>query len=147
MKVTLYTRQNCPLCDKAKEVLLAAGVTPLEIDVDTDLELMKRFHDDVPVIYVDGAEAFRHRVAPEQLRLILSGWRVSEQHHLEKEFPFPDFAKALAFANRIGKVADEINHHPDLLVSWGKVRVMTWSHDANAITARDWKLAERVDAL
>lgn len=147
MDVILYTRQNCPLCEKAKAVLLAEGVKPKEVDVDLDLELMRKFTNDVPVIYVDGAEAFRHHVEPEQLRLVLAGWRIPEGHHLEKEFKFPDFAKALAFANRIGAVADEINHHPDLLVGWGKVRVMTWSHDANAITERDWKLAARVEAL
>src|SRR5712691_8779408 len=141
MDVVLYTRQNCPLCEEAKEVLAAAGVTPREIDVDTDLDLMRKFTDDVPVIYVDGFEAFRHRVAPDQLQLFLSGWSIVDGHHLEREFRFPDFAEALAFVNRIGEEAERLNHHPDILLGWGKVRVMMWSHDANAITSRDFKLA------
>ncbi len=147
MEVTLYTRQNCPLCDEAKSVLVRAGISPREVDIDLDPELLRRFNDDVPVIYVDGAEAFRHRVTGEQLRIVMSGWRLPERHHLEKGFEFPDFAKALAFVNRIGAIAEEMNHHPDLLLGWGKVRVMTWSHDANAVTDRDWKLAEAIEKL
>lgn len=145
MEVTLYTRQNCPLCEEAKSVLVRAGLTPQEIDIDLDPVLLRKYNDDVPVIYIDGAEAFRHRVSDEQLRLMMSGWRVSKR--LEKEFQFPDFASALAFVNRIGAIAEQMNHHPDLLLGWGKVRVMTWSHDANAITSRDWKLALAIEEL
>lgn len=147
MDVILYTRQNCPLCEKAKEVLTDAGVTPSEVDVDLDLALLRKFTDDVPVVYIDGAEAFRHRVDPAQLRILLAGWRIVDQHHLEKEWRFPDFAKALAFVNRAGAVAEHLNHHPDILLGWGRARITTWSHDVNGITARDWKLAEAIERL
>ena len=144
MDVTLYTRQNCPLCEKAKSALRDAGITPKEVDVDLDLELMRKFTNDVPVIYVDGQEAFRHRVEPQQLQAIVDGWRVIDGHHLEKEFKFPDFAKALAFVNRVGAIAEEINHHPDILLGWGRARISTRTHDANAITDLDWELATRI---
>lgn len=147
MNVTLYTRQNCPLCEKAKTVLRSAGISPVEIDVDLDLELLRKFNDDVPVVYVDGAEAFRHRVDPGQLRLVVAGWRIFESHHIQKEFTFPDFARALAFVNRIGEAAERQNHHPDIELGWGRVLVKTWSHDANAITERDWKLAASIERL
>ena len=75
------------------------------------------------------------------------GWRIVDGHHLEKEFRFPDFAQALAFTNKIGAVAEELNHHPDILLGWGKVRVMTWSHDAAGITGRDYKLANAIERL
>ncbi|HEV2721875.1 MAG TPA: 4a-hydroxytetrahydrobiopterin dehydratase [Thermoanaerobaculia bacterium] len=75
------------------------------------------------------------------------GWRIVDGHHLEKEWRFPDFAQALAFTNKIGALAEELNHHPDIVVGWGKVRVTTWSHDANAITARDYRLAQRIEEL
>jgi 4a-hydroxytetrahydrobiopterin dehydratase len=74
-------------------------------------------------------------------------WRNVDGHHLEKEFRFPDFATALAFTNRIGAIAEELNHHPDIHLSWGRVRVETWSHDVNAITERDHALAARIDQL
>ena len=135
MDVVLYTRQNCPLCDKAKATLVAAGITPQEIDVDLDLDLLRRFGDDVPVIYIDGAEAFRHRIE----------WRVINGHHLEREFRFKNFAEALAFTNRVGAVAEAMNHHPDIELGWGKVRVTMRTHDADAITAKDFALAAKID--
>ena len=136
MDVTLYTRKNCPLCDEAKKTLLAARVAPREVDVDLDPELKRRFGNDVPVIFIGGEEAFRHRIE----------WRVVEGH-LEREFRFKDFAEALAFTNKIGAIAERQNHHPDILLSWGKVRVTTWSHDANGVTARDFKLAGAIDGI
>jgi 4a-hydroxytetrahydrobiopterin dehydratase len=146
MEVTLYTRKDCSLCDRAKETLREAGVTPKEIDIDTDADLKARYTNDVPVIFIDGVEAFRHRVTVDGLRAFEAGWRIVDGHHLEKQFKFPDFAQALAFANRVGAIAEEINHHPDLLVRWGEVKVMTWSHDANAITARDYTLATKIES-
>lgn len=76
-----------------------------------------------------------------------SGWRVVDGHHLEKEFTFPDFAAALAFTNRIGAIAEEQNHHPDIYLAWGKVRVTTWTHTTNGLTEKDVKLAAAIDAL
>jgi 4a-hydroxytetrahydrobiopterin dehydratase len=146
MEVTLYTRRNCPLCDKAKAVLREAGVAPREVDIDTDRDLKRQYSDDVPVIFIDGAEAFRHKVTLDQIRVAVNGWRIVDGH-LEKQFKFADFAKALAFTNQIGAIAEELNHHPDITLGWGKVQVVTWSHDANAITARDYRLAARIDAL
>lgn len=147
MDVTLYTRRDCSLCDRAKEVLEKAGITSREVDIDADPELKARFTNDVPVVYVDGAEAFRHRVTTDGLRALQAGWKIVDAHHLEKEFAFPDFAQALAFVNRIGEIAEAANHHPDVLLRWGKVRVMTWSHDAGAITARDYALAAKIENL
>jgi 4a-hydroxytetrahydrobiopterin dehydratase len=66
VSVTLYTRAACPLCEKAKAALRASGV-PIElteIDVDRDETLRRRYTDDVPVILVEGREAFRHFVDP-----------------------------------------------------------------------------------
>ena len=75
------------------------------------------------------------------------GWRIVDSHHLEKEFRFDDFAQALAFTNKVGAAAEELGHHPDILLGWGKVRVTTWSHDAGAITTRDYALAAKIEEL
>ena len=48
----------------------------------------------------------------------LPGWQVVEDHHLAKSFLFPDFRQALAFVNRVGEVAEEQGHHPDLTLTW-----------------------------
>jgi glutaredoxin len=66
--VTLYTRRNCSLCEKAKAAILASGI-PLrltEIDIDLDADLRELYDHHVPVIFVDGREAFRHFVHPEE---------------------------------------------------------------------------------
>src|SRR5262249_35135308 len=131
----LYTRQNCPLCDKAKAVLTAAGVVPKEVDVDLDLDLLRRYDQDVPVVYIGGTEAVRHPIEGE----------VVDGHPLEREFRVHKFSAALAFTNKIGAVAEAQNHHPDIELGWGKVRVRTWSHDAGRITARDFRLAGAID--
>ena len=73
VEITLYTREGCHLCDKAKAAIRAAEslyrlkIDLREIDIDDDDELYARFTNDVPVIYVAGSEAFRHRVEPREL--------------------------------------------------------------------------------
>lgn len=73
------------------------------------------------------------------------GWRIVDDHHLEKEFTFPNFADALAFVNRVGAVAEELDHHPDIYLAWGKVRIQTWTHVANGLTRKDFVLANKID--
>ena len=73
------------------------------------------------------------------------GWAVVAGHHLEKEFRFPDFAGALAFTNRVGAIAEEQGHHPDIHLAWGKVRVTIWTHKIDGLTRSDFVLAAKVD--
>jgi 4a-hydroxytetrahydrobiopterin dehydratase len=62
--VVLYTRRDCSLCEKAKLAIQQSGIAVRmsEVDIDSDPELRRRYTNDVPVIVIDGAEAFRHRV-------------------------------------------------------------------------------------
>ncbi len=73
------------------------------------------------------------------------GWRVIDAHHLEKQFDFPDFASALALTNRIGAIAEEQGHHPDLHLAWGKVRVTLWTHAIDGLTRSDFVLAAKIE--
>jgi len=75
------------------------------------------------------------------------GWQVIQEHHLEKEFRFPDFRTALAFTNRIGELAEAIGHHPDLALAWGRVRVTLWTHKIDGLAEADFIFAAKVDAL
>jgi 4a-hydroxytetrahydrobiopterin dehydratase len=79
------------------------------------------------------------------LRELADGWRVIEGHHLEKEFRFPDFAEALAFTNRIGAIAEEQGHHPDIHLAWGLVRLTIWTHAIDGLTRSDFILAAKAD--
>ena len=75
------------------------------------------------------------------------GWRVVEEHHLEKEFRFDDFRSALGFTNRVGELAEEQGHHPDIHLSWGRVRIEIWTHKIDGLTESDFVLAAKVDEL
>ncbi len=66
---------------------------------------------------------------------------------LVKEFSFADFKTALAFVNKIGELAEEVNHHPDVELGWGRVKVMLTTHDAGGVTDKDRDLAAKIDAL
>lgn len=73
-------------------------------------------------------------------------WRVMLQR-LRATFTAPDFAAAAAFVARVAAVADEHDHHPDVLLRWGQVTVTTSSHDVGGLTQRDVDLAAAVTAI
>ena len=75
------------------------------------------------------------------------GWQILRQHHLTKEFAFPDFAEGLAFVNRVGALAEEQGHHPDVHLAWGKVRLEIWTHAIDGLTKSDFVLAAKCDEL
>lgn len=83
----------------------------------------------------------------EQMHKLPSGWKVIENHHLEKEFSFKDFAQALAFTNKVGALAEKENHHPDIYLAWGKVKITFWTHSVKGLTVRDFDLAHKCDQL
>jgi 4a-hydroxytetrahydrobiopterin dehydratase len=73
------------------------------------------------------------------------GWRVVDEHHLEKTYAFPDFAQALAFTNRVGEIAETEGHHPDIHLAWGKTVLTIWTHKIDGLTESDFILAAKVD--
>jgi 4a-hydroxytetrahydrobiopterin dehydratase len=77
----------------------------------------------------------------------LSGWTVDGDHHLTKSWDFPDFATALAFVNRVGEVAEENGHHPDLFLAWGKVKIELYTHKIDGLSESDFILAAKIDQL
>jgi len=66
---------------------------------------------------------------------------------IERTWRFETFLEAVAFMNRVFALAEEANHHPDLLNSWTKVRVRFTTHDAGGLTNRDFKMAVKVDGI
>lgn len=73
------------------------------------------------------------------------GWQIIEEHHLTKTFAFKTFKQALVFANAVGQIADEENHHPDLYVSWGKLVVKIWTHHIDGLSESDFILAAKIE--
>ena len=89
------------------------------------------------------SESERERLLPQ-----LDGeWQVVEGHHLERTLRFDDFMGALEMANKVGELAEEEGHHPDLLVRWGELGVKIWTHKIDGLTESDFILAAKVDRL
>jgi len=74
-------------------------------------------------------------------------WVVVDGHHLEKEYRFENFRHALAFTNRVGELAEEQGHHPDIHLSWGRVRLDIWTHKIDGLHDSDFILAAKADRL
>jgi 4a-hydroxytetrahydrobiopterin dehydratase len=77
----------------------------------------------------------------------MSEWR-EEDGELVRDFKFDDFKGAMAFVNQVADVAEEANHHPDILVhGWNKVRLSLMTHSEGKITDADRRMAETIDGL
>lgn len=74
-------------------------------------------------------------------------WRLVQEHHLEKEFKFKDFRQALDFTNRVGELAEAQNHHPEITLGWGRVKVAIWTHKIDGLTESDFVFAAKIDQL
>jgi 4a-hydroxytetrahydrobiopterin dehydratase len=74
------------------------------------------------------------------------GWE-KYGNSLRREFKFDDFSGAVDFVNRLTPVANEMNHHPDVFISWGLARISLISHSEHGITEKDFELAKKLDAL
>ena len=85
----------------------------------------------------------------EELGVLLdqlgNGWRVVEEHHLEKSFRFPDFRQALEFTNAVGEMAEQEGHHPDIYLAWGKVTLQIWTHKIDGLVESDFVFAAKAD--
>ncbi len=77
----------------------------------------------------------------------LQDWNLVNEHHLEKEYRFSDFREALAFVNRLGEAAERAGHHPDIFLTWGKVKVTLWTHSVGGLSEKDFALAAEADRV
>ena len=78
-------------------------------------------------------------------RLLGPGWQTVEEHHLCREYEFGNFRQALDFTNRLGEIAEREGHHPDILLSWGRVQVTIFTHKIDGLTESDFILAAKYD--
>jgi 4a-hydroxytetrahydrobiopterin dehydratase len=82
-------------------------------------------------------------------RLASAGaWQRGEGQTIVRELKFEDFAAAIAFVNRVAELAEQANHHPDILLhGWNKVRLELSTHSAGGLTDADFGLASRIEGL
>lgn len=74
-------------------------------------------------------------------------WTVIDNHHLQRDYTFPDFRSALDFVVKVGEVAEEQGHHPDIAFGWGKVSLTFYTHKIGGLAEADFVMAAKVEGL
>ena len=72
-------------------------------------------------------------------------WKIIKEHHLEKEYSFKNFKEALNFTIKVGELAENQGHHPDISLAWGKVKLTIWTHKIDGLTESDFIFAAKAD--
>jgi 4a-hydroxytetrahydrobiopterin dehydratase len=83
----------------------------------------------------------------KKLSTQLDGWQIINEHHLQKTYAFKNFRESLDFVNRVGELAEEQGHHPDISFGWGKADITIWTHKIDGLTESDFVLAAKIDRL
>ncbi len=94
-----------------------------------------------------GVEPLKGEEIFKMAKQISQDWKVIDEHKLEREFKFKDFKEALDFVNKVGALAEEEQHHPDIYLTWGKVKINLWTHKINGLHTNDFILAAKIDEL
>lgn len=79
--------------------------------------------------------------------LLGNAWDVVEEHHLTKIYTFKDFQSALDFTNRVGDLAESVNHHPEICLTWGRATITIWTHSIGGLSEADFVFAAKADAI
>ena len=94
-----------------------------------------------------GVAPLMHEEIEPYLADLGNGWRVVDDHHLEKEYTFANFREALAFTNRVGELAEEVRHHPDIELGWGRVKLTIFTHKIGGLHEADFVFAAKAEAV
>ncbi len=94
-----------------------------------------------------GVEPLRGQGIVSLQAQINPAWQIRDEHHLEREFKFKNFAQALEFTNKVGVLAEQQGHHPEITLTWGKVSIKIWTHKINGLHPNDFILAAKIDIL
>jgi 4a-hydroxytetrahydrobiopterin dehydratase len=105
---------------------------------------------DAKVLPLQGGETSLSREGMSLLAPHVPEWNIVEidgEARLQRTFTFSNFAEALAFTNRIGQVAEAVDHHPSILTEWGRVTVTWWTHKVRGLHRNDFIMAARTDQV
>lgn len=83
----------------------------------------------------------------DRMMKLVPEWKAVNEHHILRRFTFPNFKQALEFVNRVGEIAEQQGHHPDILLAWGKVEITLWTHKIDGLTHSDLIMAAKIDRL
>lgn len=91
------------------------------------------------------ATALQGKQLRELYDLLGNEWDLVDDHHLEKDYKFKDFKEALAFTNAVGELAESVDHHPEICLTWGRAKVTIWTHSVGGLSEADFVFAARSD--
>jgi 4a-hydroxytetrahydrobiopterin dehydratase len=74
------------------------------------------------------------------------GWQL-QGNRISKLFIFDDFMGVIRFLNRIARIAEEMNHHPDITINYNKIKLNLTTHDEGGLTSKDFKLARKINVM
>ena len=94
-----------------------------------------------------GHVALKGEALAELYALLGNDWKLIDDHHLEKTYALRNFQEALDFTNRVGALAEAVDHHPELCLTWGSVRISIWTHSIGGLSEADFVFAARADEL
>jgi 4a-hydroxytetrahydrobiopterin dehydratase len=83
----------------------------------------------------------------KKLAAQVDGWEVVNEHHLRRTYEFKNFREAQAFVTRVGDLAEQQGHHPDICFGWGRAEITIWTHKIDGLTESDFILAAKIDQL
>ncbi len=95
------------------------------------------------------SEALTEPEINSEMKKLNAEWKLekNQPNKISREFKFKNFSQALELVNKVGVIAEEMNHHPDISLKWGYVCVEYWTHNANGLTGMDFKAATKIDVL
>lgn len=91
----------------------------------------------------EGSPALSEAQQHDFLQELDNTWVLADGKKIERTFHFENFAEALHFTNTVGAIAEEQDHHPDIFLSWGKVKVCLWTHTVNGLSENDFIVAAK----
>ena len=78
----------------------------------------------------------------------IKDWKAQQNKKIERVFAFKDFKESMRFTNKVGEIAEEEGHHPDMLIhSWNKVKIVLWTHAIGGLSENDFIVANKIDDL
>ena len=83
----------------------------------------------------------------ELLTQLATHWVINEKGHLFCSYKFDNFIQAMSFANHVGEVAEELGHHPNMMITWGICDISIWTHKIEGLTKSDFILASHIDKI
>ena len=92
-----------------------------------------------------GVHPLKGEKLDDLLEKLKNNWKIIKEHHLEKEYSFKNFKEALDFTIKVGELAENQGHHPDVFLAWGKVKLTIWTHKIDGLTESDFIFAAKAD--